>query len=156
MFKPRMHVFTFLVLNLSSAFISAYPQKIVIKNATDEAITYMLDVRYKQGGCYRGAFMWLEPGEEQDIGEKYFLQLDKMPNEICYLNVAVNMKEPRDMQPFSEVDAHKVKFGNNKAVRIVVRKDRVGGLYHKVYPIPMAYKAAKGIPVRSSSGYLWK
>jgi hypothetical protein len=144
MFKSRVQACVLFMLGLSAALISAYPQKIVIKNATDEAITYMLDVRYKGGGCYRGAFMWLEPSEEQDIGEKWFLQLDgKLVNEICYLRVAINMKQPRDMEPFSEVDAHKVKFGDHKAVRIVVRKDRVGGLYHKVYPTYTASKRHK-------------
>lgn len=143
MSKSHVQVCALFVLGLSAGLISAYPQKIMIKNATNEAITYMLDVRYKGGGMYRAAFLWLEPGEEYDMNEKWFLRLDEMPDEISYLRVAINKKQPKDMQPFSETDASEVKLGKYRAVRIMVRKDRAGNLYSKVNPIHTAKKTYK-------------
>jgi hypothetical protein len=133
----RLCIFVF---SSSVLLVYAYPKKILIKNATDEAITYALDVRYKNGVFHRVAFVWLEPNEEQDINKKYFLGLEEIPDEINYLSIAINMEKPSDMLPFSKTDAHEVKFGKYKAVRIMVRKDKVGSLYHKVSPIYITHK----------------
>lgn len=130
-FRKSLFCLVFCLIPFS---ISGYPEKILIKNATRQPITYALDARYTNGAYLRYAYMWLEPGEEHDLEQKHFLQLD-IPQQLKYLSVAINIKQPRDMEPFSKIDSHEVAFGTHKAVRITVRKDKVGSLYHTVSPL---------------------
>jgi hypothetical protein len=103
-----------------------YPEKILIKNETGEPITYAIQFRTNTMQAHI-AFVWLEPGEEQNITEKYYLNPP-----VNYLHIAINLKEPSKMRPFSSTESKKVDLGKYKEIRIIVYK-RVYGPSHYAY-----------------------
>jgi hypothetical protein len=123
------------IIALTAVFFSShllcisYPEKILIKNTTSKPITYA--IKYRARTTANIAFVWLEPGEEQNITEDYYLSEGK----LHYLHIAINKKDPSDMRPFSSTDSTQVYFSNQRAVVINVFKQKNGVLSYWLSPV---------------------
>ncbi len=130
MFKKYIQSFVFSIIASSSAFIMTVPQDIIIKNATDSALTYTINLNTKMTRI-NTAYEWIKAGEKQNIRSKYLVPKDS----IVSINIAINLKAPADMKPFSESDSQKVHFGTSKTALITIYKNEDGALYHTISPI---------------------
>ena len=106
-----------------------YPEKILIKNATGEPITYSIRFRTNRMQA-QIAFVWLEAGEELNITEKHYLH-----KPLKYLHIAINLKDPSKMWPFSTTDSKAVDLGNYKEIRITVYKRIYGPSHYAFRPV---------------------
>lgn len=112
----------------SQLFCISYPEKIIIKNTTNEPITYA--IKYRARTARNIPFVWLDAGEEQNITEDYCLSEGK----LHYLHISINKKDTSRMRPFSSTDSFQIYFPNMKAVRINVFKQKNSALSYWLSP----------------------